>query len=271
MSDYTLQATWNTKDALATGQALKAASATELGIEFEAIRDASATKYDSGDIAGTVAAQAGILNNVLMTPLRTQEWAEDNDGMIADIRALDAQGADGLLAWDFGTTTAKLFTMGAGLEFSGDTINLKDTVAGLGLGIASSIMNLDINSLTADTIVAGDSIAFEDVGGGDDNKTTITGLVTLLNTLINIPEAQITDLGTYYSSGDTIRAAAINLGHDTDTTISREAAGHIAVEGQTVAQHGAGQVNANYSSHDVFFSTSAATGGANGDIWFRYS
>ncbi|NIN97028.1 MAG: hypothetical protein GTN93_18180 [Anaerolineae bacterium] len=49
MSDYVVQATWSTKDALATGQALKAISATELGTEFDAIATAVATKYDSDD------------------------------------------------------------------------------------------------------------------------------------------------------------------------------------------------------------------------------
>ena len=49
MSDYSLQVTWSTKDALATGSALKGISATELGNEFSAIATAVATKYDSTD------------------------------------------------------------------------------------------------------------------------------------------------------------------------------------------------------------------------------
>jgi hypothetical protein len=72
-------------------------------------------------------------------------------------------------------------------------------------------------------------------------------------------------------TGDSPQFTAVNIGSASDTTVSREAAGHIAVEGQTVAQHGTGQTNANYSSADIFMSTSAASGGASGDIWFQYT
>ena len=47
MSNYSVLASWGSKDALATGTPAKLVSATELGLEFAAIATMSATKEDS--------------------------------------------------------------------------------------------------------------------------------------------------------------------------------------------------------------------------------
>lgn len=78
-----------------------------------------------------------------------------------------------------------------------------------------------------------------------------------------------TSLGV--GTGDSPQFTAINVGHASDTTVGREGAGQINVEGQTILSHGTGQTNANYSSARVYMSTSAASGGAAGDIWFTYT
>ena len=76
-------------------------------------------------------------------------------------------------------------TAGAGLTGGGaiDTTKTLDVIAATngGLLVNANDMQLDINSLAADTPVAADTIAFEDVGGGLDNKATITVLSTVID------------------------------------------------------------------------------------------
>jgi hypothetical protein len=60
--------------------------------------------------------------------------------------------------------------------------------------------------------------------------------------------------------------AAVNIGSASDTTVTRVAAGKLNVEGKAVIQH-----DGAYTSGDVTFSTSAASGGSSGDIWFQYT
>ena len=129
MSDYTLQATWSTKDALATGQALKAISATELGTEFSAIETAIATKYDTGDIASQAQAEAEASNAVIMTPLRVANWADYNAGMIGDIQALADPNADVLLGWDDSDGAAIGFTLHASILHSGTELSVDHDAA----------------------------------------------------------------------------------------------------------------------------------------------
>ena len=100
MANYTLQVTWSTKDALASGQTLKAISATELGNEFTAIADASATKYDSDDLASEVEAETLTAPDKLITPLNLDQVFKNNDGILSDLNAITGTAADGLLAWD---------------------------------------------------------------------------------------------------------------------------------------------------------------------------
>ena len=140
MSNYSLQVTWSTKDALATGEQLKAVSATELGNEFSAIATAVATKYDSDALASEAEAEALTEPAKLITPLNLDQVFKDNDGILSDLQAITGSAADGLFAWDNGTTTAKLFTLGTGLSFSGDTVALE-----AGLQAISALAKTDGN------------------------------------------------------------------------------------------------------------------------------
>ena len=64
-----------------------------------------------------------------------------------------------------------------------------------------------------------------------------------------------------------VLGSTIDLGHATDTTISRVSAGKLEVEGKPLIKH----ASATYNSGEVTFSTSAASGGSSGDIWFQYT
>lgn len=70
-------------------------------------------------------------------------------------------------------------------------------------------------------------------------------------------------------TGDSPQFTAVNIA-STDTTITRAAAGQVAVEGKAAFMHNAS--TATYTSAQVFFSTSApTTEGNNGDIYFEYT
>ena len=162
MSDYVLQATWNTKDALATGQSLKAVSATELGTEFSAIATAITSKYDSADIASQAQAEAGTNNATIMTPIRAQQWgtnwAGENAGIIADLQALADPGVDKFIGWDESANAAIGFTIGDGLESNGTDIFLS------------------LGELTITAIASGDFIPFYDITGSANGVTTVANL-----------------------------------------------------------------------------------------------
>lgn len=156
MSDYILQATWSTKDALATGEALKAISGTELGIEFDAIATAITSKYDSTDIASQAEAEAESSNSVLITPSRVGMWADANAGIVGDLHALADPAADVLLGWDDSANAAIGFTLGEGIASSGTAIRVL------------------LSEFSTVAIAAADTIPFYDVSGAVNGKTTVT-------------------------------------------------------------------------------------------------
>ena len=59
--------------------------------------------------------------------------------------------------------------------------------------------------------------------------------------------------------------ADIELGHASDTTLTREAAGLVAVEGKVMLNHN----DAALGSGEIHVSTSSPSGGADGDIWLE--
>ena len=76
--------------------------------------------------------------------------------------------------------------------------------------------------------------------------------------------AAATALGV--GTGDSPQFTGVNIGHASDTTITRDAAGQIAVEGAAVFTHNNGAL----TSAKIFLSTSDPSGGANGDIWLKH-
>ena len=61
------------------------------------------------------------------------------------------------------------------------------------------------------------------------------------------------------------QAATLEVGHATDTTLSRGAAGKLEVEGKPVIAHNDGALG----SGEIHVSTSAPSGGSDGDIWLE--
>ena len=155
MSDYSKTTNFTAKDALADSDPLKIIKGSYFDTEFDAIAVASATKYDSGDLASQAEAEALSSGTKLITPERLNDVLADNASMLQDIQALTDPGADQLLGWDESANAVIGFTLGAGLAFSTTTLNLADAVAGAGLAISSSVLSVNADQgvkIEADTV-----------------------------------------------------------------------------------------------------------------------
>ena len=89
--------------------------------------------------------------------------------------------------------------------------------------------------------------------------------VTQHEAALSILESQISDLQSYLLDNDTVTTISIG---NADTTLSRDAAGQLAVEGDAVFSHESGT----YTSAKIHFSngTEPTTEGSNGDIFLVY-
>lgn len=162
MSDYVKTTDFTAKDALSTGDAEKLILGSDMDQEFDDIATASATKYDSGDIASEAQAQAGTDNTKVMTPLRAEDhittWAGENGTMIADIQALSDPGADSFLLWDESANVVKSVPVASSQPI-----------------VVSSTPDIafDISGLTAITgaAIAGADMLYLDDGGGGTGKS----------------------------------------------------------------------------------------------------
>jgi len=190
---------------------------------------------------GTAAVQADTRYNHRsnnLSDVSNASTARTNLGLSigSDVQSWDAQ-LDDIAAL---AVTNGNFIVGNGSAWVAESGSTARTSLGLGsLATASTINNSDWS---------GTDLA---VGNGGTGSSTAGGAATNLG------------LGT----GDSPQFAGINVGHASDTTITRDAAGQIAVEGDAVFTHDDGA----FTSAKITFSTSAPSGGSNGDIWFQYS
>lgn len=198
MSDYTQINDYSAKDALSTGNPLKIIKGSDIDAELAAISAAIATKFDTTSIADAAEAQTGTSNTVVMTPGRTTTWAENGIGILENLRQLSNPAGDRLFYWNDTTEDADFLTLGTGfsiaagvLSFSSEFVltagnGLSYSVGGTKLGENSTI-NLDINSLTAAAIAAGDFLSFADITDSNTvKKITFADFEAALN-LANIP------------------------------------------------------------------------------------
>ena len=125
MSDYTPTTDFSAKDALLTSDPEKLILGADFDVEFSAIQTAVATKFDAGDVASAVEAAAGTDNTRVMTPLRMEDWAGQNLGLVKDLSDLAADpGVDSLVFYDKTDDTLKFLSLGPGLAITGTTLDV---------------------------------------------------------------------------------------------------------------------------------------------------
>lgn len=128
MTDYTPSQTYGDKDALLADDPDKLVLGTELDVDWGALQTAIATKYDSGNLATQVQAEAGSSNSVLMTPLRVAQLLSDSGGskagIVNDLITLADPGADRLIFWDDSVNSTVFLSLGNSLTITDTTLSV---------------------------------------------------------------------------------------------------------------------------------------------------
>lgn len=277
MSNYAQINDFSAKDALPTGDPEKKIEGSDIDAELGAISAAIASKYDSGNIATEAEAEALALNTVLLTPLRLENVLNNNGGLLKSIGSQAAPASARMLQISDAGVSSYVLPQ-KGLEMVGSELRIASTAAGYGISYSDGVLAFRPNELN--TVVGmndNDYVVIEDTGTDQARRI----LWPDFEAALSITESQISDLGTYIEAGDTVSALTItnltssaiavttvNLGQNTDTSLTRRAAGDIQVEGKTVARH----QNSTYDSCQVWVNTAApTTQGLNGDLWFQYT
>jgi len=263
---------------------------TSLGLGTMATQAASSVSISGGSITGITdlaVADGG-------TGASTAAGARTNLGLVigTDVQAYDAD----LAAIAALAVTDGNFIVGNGVAWVAESGATARTSLGLGsiATQASSSVSITGGSITGITDLAvadggtGASTAAgartalgvvigTDVQAWDANLDQIAALaVTDGNVIVGNGSAWVAESGATartslgLGTGDSPQFTAVNIGAATDTTVSRAAAGQIAVESKCAFMHNA--TTGTYTSAQIFFSTSApTTEGNNGDIYFEYT
>lgn len=200
MSDYTQTTFFAPKDVLSTGNPDKIILGAELDPELSAISTAIGSKYDSSDLADQATAEAGTSNVTLLTPLRLQQWADDNAGLVGDLKGLADPNADRLLFWDDSAGTAAFLTAGTGLAITGTTLTTND--GGIEHDNLSGFIAAEHVDHSGVSVLAGTGLS----GGGtiEANRTfniDLSGLTAMPNTIDTVNDVLVmydASVGAHY-------------------------------------------------------------------------
>lgn len=236
MSDYTQITDFSDKDGRTTGDPEKIILGADFDGEFSAIQSAVSTKYDSGDIASAAQATAGLLDTVLMTPLQVDNVLSQNSAVVKSALSLADPAADRIFFWDDGAAAgseAAWLTVGDGLEISATTLQLPASLAGAGLSLTAGVLAVDLTEAALATPAGADKILFADAGSADALSYATW---TNMQADISITESQVSDLGTYLSSGDT--AASLTITSLATSSITETLTSGITVASVVESQDG---------------------------------
>ena len=141
-------------------------------------------------------------------------------------------------------------------------VNFTPTEANYLVGVTSAIQTqLNGKAASAHTHAAADVVSGEFADARISESSVVQWEASL-----TITESQISDLQSYLLDGSQI--TTLEVGHATDTTLSRKAAGTLAVENDAVFSH----ESASFSSAKIHFSNGVepTTEGSDGDIFLVY-
>ena len=226
MSDYARANTggathFGDKDGLTTGDADKVIVGAQFDTEFNAIVVASATKYDSGNIASQAQAEGGTSNAVLITPLRLDNWAAYNGGMVKDIQGLADPNADRLLFWDDSEGSAALLTAGTNLDITATTISAPTAT------LEAAISHDNLVGFVADEHVAHSGVSITAgaglTGGGAIDSTRTIDVVGGNGITANANDIALTDAAATTSNPVDVSTGTISLDVEALTTIEGNA------------------------------------------------
>ncbi len=93
------------------------------------------------------------------------------------------------------------------------------------------------------------------------STTTFNGIATA--NILDASAAETVAGAWVFSAAPQV--ASLEIGHATDTTLTRSAAGMLEVEGRPIITHNDGALG----SGEIYVSTSAPSGGSDGDIWLE--
>lgn len=129
---------------------------------------------------------------------------------------------------------------------------------------AATLTATTIGGITEANLV--DKSASETISGATWDFQAITavsfGGITSANLVDKSAAETITGAWNFSTAP---QVATLEVGHATDTTLSRSAAGKLEVEGKPVIAHN----DAALGSGEIYVSTSAPSGGSDGDIWLE--
>lgn len=194
----------------------------------------STVKNTFPNVAGAVTPSHTELNHVagVTSAIQTQLNGKAASSHNHDASAINA----GTLAVARGGTGLGSYTAGNFIRASGATTLEQRTPANVlsDIGAAAASHNHDASAINAGTLA----------DGRLSSNVPLKNAANVFTAAQQLPTAE--------------------LGHASDTTLSRLSAGQLGVEGKAALQHAGA-----YTSGKVTVSTSAPTGGANGDVWLR--
>jgi hypothetical protein len=247
MSDYSQVTSFGPKDALITGDPNKVIRGTEFDSEFSAISTAIATKYDSADIASNAQADAGSSDTVLMTPAKVKRALENLSVTL---------GSNVLLSGGIAATDVAR-------KGQANTFTAQQTFNGTGS------IRIGGTSDTATTNIA--YVSFRNLSGTEIGWVGESGSGSADITLTNNQSGADVNLVT--TGGGIVKVNG--------TAIPALSHSHSAADitSGTLAEARGGTGNGNGVARNVSaktgtaktLSSSAPSGGADGDIWYRHA
>ena len=205
-------------EAIASGDFLAFVDSTDNGTHKETVDDLATLFAGDGLSASSAVLAVNVDDSSIETnsdALRVKALGVTNAmlaGSIADSKLLQITAGDKVAG-----SAVQLSTTSAIEDSTG--LRLKSTVAGVGLSMASQVMALDLNELSAGAIASGDSLAFVDANDSNNSKKeTVDDLATLFagNGLSAASAVMAVDLNE-------LAAATVNVANDSIAIIDFDA------------------------------------------------